>query len=133
MKKRNSKTVSEINVTSLVDVTFVLLIAFIISAPLLRSGIKVELPKSDSREAQSKQAILITVDHSGQTFINNTKTAFARIGSKVAGILAKSPGLPVLIEGDKKASYGNIITIMNEIREAGIENVGLVLDAAAKK
>ena len=119
--------------TSLVDVTFVLLIIFIISAPFLRSGIEVELPQATTREAQPHRSILITVDRSGQVYVNNDKTEVHTVGMKVKGLLAQTPGLPVLIEGDRASQYGNVVTVMDALRETGIENVGLVLETVTTK
>ena len=119
--------------TSLVDVTFVLLIIFIISTPLMRSGMKVDLPRAVIRQPQSQRAILITIDRNGQAFVNGEKVAVLEIGAKVSGFMRGAPDRPVLIEGDTKTEYGKIVAVMDMVRQAGIENVGLVLEAATKK
>ena len=131
MKNQKSKIVSDINVTSLVDVTFVLLIVFIIAAPFMRSGVKVDLPSAISSQPQPHRAILIIVDRAGQAFVNNEKVAIAELGAAVTALRYQSPGLPVLIEGDSQAEYGKIVSVMDAVRVAGIQNVGLVLKTAA--
>ena len=114
--------------TSLVDVTFVLLIIFIISAPFLRSGLKVDLPKATVRQPQSSRAILITVDRTGAAFVNGEKTSPIEIGAKVSTLHRQNPDQPILIEGDSRAEYGKIVLVLDLVRQRGIENVGLVLE-----
>lgn len=131
MRKQRSKVVSDINVTPLVDVILVLLIIFIITSPFLRSGAKVDLPRAVVRQPQSQRAVLVTVDRAGQAFVNADRVPLPQIGAAVSAALQRSPGLPVLIEGDTKTEYGKIVSVMDMIRQAGIENVGLVLETAA--
>ena len=119
--------------TSLVDVTFVLLIVFIIAAPFLRSGIKVELPQAATREPQPHKAILVTVDRSGKAYVNNEEASPDVIGAKVKSLLQQSPGLPVLIEGDLATQYGKVVQVMDRVRQAGVENVGLILETETEK
>ncbi len=119
--------------TPLVDVVLVLLIIFIITSPFLRSGAKVDLPRAVVRQPQSQRAVLVTVDRAGQAFVNADRVPLSEIGAKVAAALQRSPGLPVLIEGDNKAEYGNIMHVMDMIRQAGVENVALVLESATAK
>lgn len=119
--------------TPLVDVVLVLLIIFIITSPFLRSGAKVDLPRAVVRQPQSQRAVLVTVDRAGQAFVNADRVPLSEIGAKVAAALQRSPGLPVLIEGDNKAEYGNIMRVMDMIRQAGVENVALVLESATAK
>ncbi len=132
MRNRKPKIVSNINVTPLVDVTLVLLIIFIISAPFMRSGVRVNLPKAETRQPQPQRAIIITIDRAGQIFLNQDKVTMETLASKVLGLRSSAPNLPVLIEGDATVAYGQVIAIMDAIRRAGIDNVGLVLEAAGK-
>ena len=117
--------------TPLVDVILVLLIIFIITAPFVRSGAKVSLPRAAVRQPHAQRAVLVTVDRTGQAFVNSDRVPLAEIGGAVATAMQRSPGLPVLIEGDGKAEYGSIVRVMDMIRQAGVENVGLVLESSA--
>lgn len=119
--------------TPLVDVILVLLIIFIITSPFMRSGAKVDLPRAAIRQPQAQRAVLITVDRAGQAYVNSDRVPLSQIGTAVAAAVQRSPGLPVLIEGDSRAEYGNVVLVMDMIRQAGIENVGLVLESAAPK
>jgi biopolymer transport protein ExbD len=122
------KIAPDINVTSLVDVTMVLLIVFIISAPFMRAGVKVDLPKAGAREAQAQRAIIIAIDRANQIFVNQDKVAMDAVAARVVELHKRSPSLPVLLEGDATVAYGQIIKIMDAVRRAGIANVGLVLE-----
>ena len=132
MKKRRSEVVSEINVTPLVDVMLVLLIIFIISAPLMRSGTKVVLPKAAVRESQPQRSVLVTIDRAGEAFLNGERVALAVLGERVASLVRRAPEQPVLIEGDTQAEYGKIVAVMDLVRQAGIQNVSLVLEPLGK-
>lgn len=118
--------------TSLVDVTMVLLIIFIISAPFIRSGVRVNLPKAEMRESQPQRAIIITIDRTNQIFVNQEKVTLSSLAARVAQLHNSAPSLPILLEGDAAVAYGQVIKIMDTIRRAGIENVGLVLEPEVK-
>jgi biopolymer transport protein ExbD len=122
------KIAPDINVTSLVDVTMVLLIVFIISAPFMRAGVKVDLPKAGAREAQPQRAIIIAIDRANQIFVNQDKVTMEGVAARVVQLRKSSPSLPILLEGDAAVAYGQIVKIMDAVRRAGIENVGLVLE-----
>jgi biopolymer transport protein ExbD len=127
------KIVPDINVTSLVDVTMVLLIVFIISAPFMRSGVRVDLPKAATRESQPQRAIIVSIDRANQVFLNQDKVTMENLPARVDQLHKSSPSLPVLIEGDAAVAYGQVIRIMDALRRAGIQNVGLVLEPEVKR
>ncbi|MCI0699097.1 biopolymer transporter ExbD [candidate division KSB1 bacterium] len=132
MRNRRVKIAPDINVTSLVDVTMVLLIVFIISAPFMRSGVRVDLPKAEARESQPQRAIIIAVDRNGQLFLNQEKVTMENLAAKITQLRDRAPNLPILIEGDAAVAYGQVIKIMDAVRRAGSENVGLVLEPEVK-
>jgi biopolymer transport protein ExbD len=111
----------------------VLLIIFIISAPFMRAGARVDLPKAEARESQPQRSIIITIDRSGQIFLNQEKVTPDELVPKITRIRSRSPNLPVLIEGDVAVAYGQVVKVMDAVRRAGIENVGLVLEAPEKR
>jgi biopolymer transport protein ExbD len=127
------KIAPDINVTSLVDVTMVLLIVFIISAPFMRSGVQVDLPKAETRQPQPQRAIIIAIASSGQLFINQEKVTMENLSARVTQLHDRAPNLPILIEGDASVAYGQVIKIMDAVRRAGIDNVGLVLEPELKQ
>jgi biopolymer transport protein ExbD len=111
----------------------VLLIVFIIAAPFMRAGVKVNLPKAENRSPQPQEAILIVIDSQKQVFVNRKKVNPENLGDIVAQMRSASPELPVLIEGDALVPYGDVIGVMDAVRNAGVENVGLVLEFPLKK
>ena len=133
MKKRSSKVISDVNVTSLVDVTMVLLIIFIIAAPFMRAGVKVDLPKAENRSPQPQEAILVAIDAQKQVFVNQIKVKRENIAVMVRQMRSATPALPVLVEGDARVPYGEVIAVMDAVRNAGVNNVGLVLEFPAKR
>jgi len=122
------KIAPDINVTSLVDVMMVLLIIFMISAPFMRAGVKVNLPKAGARASQPQRAIIIAVDRASRLAVNEEKVTMANLAARVTQLHKSSPELPVLLEGDADVAYGEVIKVMDAVRRAGIENVGLVLE-----
>ncbi|MFQ5630711.1 MAG: ExbD/TolR family protein [bacterium] len=119
--------------TSLVDVTMVLLIIFIIAAPFMRAGVKVDLPKAENRSPQPQEAILVVIDGQKQVFVNQKKVEPKNLAVVVKQLRIASPSLPVLVEGDARVPYGDVIAVMDAVRNAGVENVGLVLEFPNKR
>jgi len=128
MKRRKSETLAEINITSLVDVALVLLIVFMIAAPFIRAGTKVVLPKAETREKHPKESMIIFVNQIGQVYFDGQNMTDAELKQRLERIYADSPDANVLLEGDVDAAYGRITTVIDAVRQAGYENVGLVLD-----
>ena len=126
------KIAPDINVTSLVDVTLVLLIIFMVSAPFMRAGVKVDLPRAGARDAQPQRAIIIGIDRANQIFVNQEKITMENLPARVLQLHKSSPSLPILLEGDTAVAYGQIIKIMDAVRRAGIENIGLVLEPESR-
>ncbi len=134
MRKR--RAVAEINVVPYIDVMLVLLIIFMVTAPMLMQGVKVDLPDADTApvENQDSEPLIVSVDAAGQLFLNiggNEKQALelATIRQRVAAVLRRSPGKPVLVWGDQAVPYGRVVTVMSTLQEAGAPSVGLVTES----
>ncbi len=127
MRRRKSQVLSEINVTSLVDVTLVLLIIFMITAPFIRGGVKVDLPAGEVREKHSPKSVTVVINRFGQVYYEQQNMSDRELEERLRDLFSRSPDAPVLLEGDAAAYYGRIIEVMDAIRRAGFENVGLVL------
>jgi biopolymer transport protein TolR len=131
---------SEINVTPMVDVMLVLLIIFMVTAPLLTAGIevvpqpdlpKVELPKTEAGPIDSqKQALAITIDPQGKVFLQNTEIGFDELLPKLAAIRDAGAGDRVEVRGDDRAQYGSVAKVLARIKAAGIA-VTLVTEPVA--
>ncbi len=127
MKSSKYTTLSEINVTPLVDVMLVLLIVFMITAPLLKSGMKVNLPQSVAKEIDPSHAELITITREGALFWDNEPISLEILRDRLEKRKAAGRLKPILVQGDKDVQYGRVIEVMDIIKELQIEKLGLVL------
>ncbi len=127
MKRDKYTNLSEINVTSLVDVTLVLLIVFMITAPLLKSGMKVDLPQTVAKEIDPNKSIVLTVNKNGKLFWQKEEITIAVLRERLQKRQISNRLEPILLQGDKEVYYGYVIEVMDVIKELGIGNMGLVL------
>lgn len=135
LQYRRRKLMADINVVPYIDVMLVLLIIFMVTAPLLQQGIKVDLPKTSSEPMppSNDEPIVLSVDASGQYFLNIADDAEKAITLKqveriVQTVLTKKPQLPVLVRGDTQVNYGVVVNAMSILQKAGAPNVGLITD-----
>lgn len=130
--RRNSLN-AEINVTPLVDVMLVLLIVFMIAAPLLSVGVPVELPKTDAKSLPSEQEpITITVDTNGLIFLQETEIALDDLAPRLIAIASNGYDERIYLRGDEASDYGAVMKVMARINAAGFSNLGLVTDPVAQ-
>jgi biopolymer transport protein TolR len=129
------KPMSEINVVPYIDVMLVLLIIFMVTAPMLMQGVKVDLPEAtaDPVDNQDSEPVIVSVNASGQLFLNlggqeEQVLTLATIKDRVAAVIRRSPKKPVLVWGDKAVPYGEVVTVMVALQEAGAPSVGLVTE-----
>jgi biopolymer transport protein TolR len=126
--KRRRQALSEINVTPFVDVMLVLLVIFMVTAPLLQQGIDVNLPQAKGEEMSPSERIVITVKKDGKIFLNKSSVTVETLKSKFKGKKDEN----VFLKADSDVPYGMIVNIMGELREAGIEKLGMVTESVAK-
>lgn len=127
---------SEINMVPFIDIMMVLLVAFMISAPMLTQGIKVELPKTNSDAIplpEDKEVLIISIKASGEYYVDlgSTREKALQLSSvmeKVGKVVAARPGIQVLVKGDARVDYGSVIELMAGIQTVGVANVGLITD-----
>ena len=124
---------ADINVTPLVDVMLVLLIVFMVAAPLLSTGVPVELPKTDAQSLPSEQEpITITVDREGTIFIgDDTPIPLAELTPRLTAIATNGYDERIYIRGDGSSDYSNVMRVMARVNAAGYSNIGLVTDPTA--
>ncbi|MEJ2576214.1 MAG: protein TolR [Gammaproteobacteria bacterium] len=130
---RTRKPMSEINVVPYIDVMLVLLVIFMITAPLLTQGVKVDLPQADARpiEDDAKRPLVVSVDAEGGFFITYDDDRTQAVGDdellhRAAAIIRLNPGIPVLVKGDRAVDYGRVVAAMVLLQEAGAPTVGLI-------
>ena len=127
--KKNLKrpVISEINVTPFVDVMLVLLIIFMVTAPLLTSGIKVNLPESSANALSEKtEPVTITVNKDGKIYLQKKQLSKNQLITKLTEIKKNNQDLKIFIKGDRELNYGKIISIMGDINKAGFKKVALI-------
>jgi biopolymer transport protein TolR len=134
-KTRNKhRPMAEINVVPYIDVMLVLLIIFMVTAPMLMQGVKVDLPEAsaDPVENQDSEPVIVSVNASGQLFLNlgqeDQVLSLPTIRDRVAAVIRRSPKKPVLVWGDRAVPYGEVVTVMVALQEAGAPSVGLVTE-----
>ena len=118
---------SEINVTPFVDVMLVLLIIFMVTAPLLTSGIKINLPESSSvLKNEKKDPVTVSINSKGEIFIQKKKFSKDQLINKLSLLKKNNQNLKIYIKGDKKLDYGKVMDLMNLINQSGFKKVALV-------
>lgn len=130
---RKKRLMSEINVVPYIDVMLVLLVIFMITAPLLSTGVKVDLPESEAEifPSDEEEPFVVTVDSQGNLYVNDNEEAVQDpedVARQVRAVLTRNPNLPFLVRGDAKADYGYVVEAMVLLQKAGVESVGLVTE-----
>ncbi len=129
IETNSDRLMSDINVTPFVDVMLVLLIIFMVSAPMMTQGVDVALPHAVAKALPSEQdQLMVTVDRDRQIFINDVPVALDSLREKLSKILENTPGKQIYFRGDQDVPYGTAIQVMAEIKNAGVEKLGMVTD-----
>ena len=135
LPSKRRRPISEINVVPYIDVMLVLLVIFMITAPLLTQGVKVDLPRAAAEPiARSEtEPLVISVDSRGDYYINYGEDRGEplepdALAAKVSALIRHRPGLPVLVRGDRSVSYGDIVVLMSLLQGAGVPSVGLMTE-----
>ena len=123
----HSSLMSDINVTPFVDVMLVLLIIFMVTAPMMMEGVNVSLPEATSKPLVSeKKTLIVNIDSENRIFINDFKVTVDGLGEKLNKILNGRKDREVYLKADKDISYGMVVRVMSEIKGAGVEKLGMV-------
>jgi len=129
------KPMGEINVVPFIDVMLVLLVIFMITAPMMTQGVQVELPKVASKPIETdenSEPLVVSVNRDGQYFLSlgdgETPLSLDELSTKVVAILKRKPQTPVMVKGDQNVAYGQVVTLMGALQSAGVPNVGLISD-----
>ena len=126
-KRQRRRPMSDINVTPFVDVMLVLLIVFMVTAPLLSAGVPVDLPQAQAKPlALEKEPITVTVDTQGRVFVKDAAVAMEDLVPKLTAAAASNLDERIYVRGDKAVSYGDIMRVMGVISNAGFTHIGLV-------
>ncbi|PAU79277.1 protein TolR [Halomonas salipaludis] len=127
------KPMAEINVVPFIDVMLVLLVIFMITAPMLTQGVRVDLPQVTSEpidDIEDSEPIIVSVDREGDYYISlgdeETAVSLDDIADQIIIILDRRPDTPVMVRGDRNVTYGQVVTLMSTLQVAGVANVGLI-------
>jgi biopolymer transport protein TolR len=123
---RHRDVLSEINVTPFVDVMLVLLVIFMVTAPLLQQGIDVNLPRAKGKDLPPEERITLVVKRGGVIYMNDNPISMTEMREKLEAIGKLNPN--VFLKADKDVPYGFVVEVMGEIKEAGIEKLGMITE-----
>ena len=127
---------SEINVVPYIDVMLVLLVIFMITAPLLTQGVKVDLPQAEAEpiDVETQEPLVVTIDANGDYYVNygddqSSPVEPQTLAARVGALLRHRPGLAVVVRGDENVPYGDVVILMTILQRAGAPSVGLMTEA----
>lgn len=124
---RSAGSMSQINVTPLVDVMLVLLVIFMVTAPIIQQGVSVDLPDARAGALNGKdEQLVVSVTKKGSLYLNDTAMSAAELETKLRAIAAQRPDGQVFVRADKSVPYGEVVAVMAAIKQSGIRRVGMV-------
>ncbi len=131
-RPKSAPPFSDINVTPLVDVMLVLVVIFIITAPLMASSIRLDLPKTDAAKPMDEpKFVTLAVDKSGQTFLQDQSVTLEQLAQRLAQTAALNPDTEVQLRADESVPYGRVVEVMGVAQKAGLNRIGFVAEAKA--
>jgi biopolymer transport protein TolR len=130
----SKRLVSEINVTPLVDVMLVLLIIFMVTAPMMTQGVDVDLPETTARPLRQKEdPLLVTIRKDGQIYFNNIKLDQSLLKQQLSALSTADHEKPIFLKADKQVPYGLVVAVMADIKESGFDKLGMITQPDDKK
>ena len=125
----DNKSMADINVTPLVDVMLVLLIIFMVTAPMLSMGIDVNLPRVKSKTVDlAEEKLILSINENKEIFLNKTRMSLQDLNAKLAAIFNERVDREIFLRADKNVSYGFVVEVMSEIRKAGVDKLGMITE-----
>jgi len=128
-RRARTQLIADINVTSLVDVAFVLLIIFMITAPMMQGGVEVRLPRADARAMEPRQGLVVSVDRRGRVFVDDAPLAFTDFRASFRAVVVRRRPSAVYLRADRGVPYGEVVRVLAVIRSSGVQDVGLVAES----
>jgi biopolymer transport protein TolR len=123
------KPLADINVTPLVDVVLVLLIIFMVTAPMLQMGIDVNLPRVESKSVDvSEEKVVLTINNAREIFINKNKISVTDLRARLASLMSSRIDREVFLRADRSVPYGFVVEVMSEMRKAGVDRLGMITE-----
>jgi biopolymer transport protein TolR len=125
---RLGPALAEINITPFVDVMLVLLIIFLVTAPMMLGGIDVRVPKTETRTSRPEERLVLTVTRTRGVFLENQPISLDRLSKVLGGVAQRNPKASVFLKADEAVAYGTVMKVMDVIKKAGIDRVGMVTE-----
>lgn len=119
---------AEINVTSLVDVAFTLLIIFMITAPIIQGGVEIEVPRAPAAPLQASEGVVISIERDGQLYLDDAPVTFEEFDAAVVQVIRRRDSETVYVKGDTNVPYGVVLRVIGKLKEAEIEAVSLIAE-----
>lgn len=133
-RKNRRGLVSDINVTPLVDVMLVLLIIFMVTAPMMTQGVDVDLPETTAKPLRQKEdLVIVTVNKEGEIFLNKIKCSQALLKQQLVSLAGEDRDKPIFLKADKEVPYGVVVSVMADIKDAGFDKLGMITQPRDKK
>ena len=126
--RRAGSALSEINITPFVDVVLVLLIIFLITAPMLIRGIDVNVPRSESRNTEPDERLMVSITKDQAVYLDEQRIELPRLETVLAGLRERNPTATIYIKADQNVPYGVVIKVMDAAKKAGIDKLGMVTE-----
>jgi biopolymer transport protein TolR len=130
---RLGPALAEINVTPFVDVVLVLLIIFLITAPMMLGGIDVRVPKTEARNIQPEERLVLSVTRDRGLFLDNQPITLDRLSRVLSGMVQRNPKAAVFLKADEAVAYGTVMRVMDVIKKAGIDRVGMITEPVSPR
>ena len=124
---------AEVNIINLVDVVLVLLIIFMVTAPMLQGGVEVRLPRAAARPMEAREGLTITVAKDGAIVLGDTRVTYDEFRGTLGAVIARVQPKGVYVRADDAAPYGDVLRVLALVRQAGIQNVGLVAEPEGRR
>ncbi|MGD9201819.1 MAG: biopolymer transporter ExbD [Chitinispirillia bacterium] len=125
-KSRRRRVISDLNITNLVDVTFALLIIFMITAPMMNQGVQVDLPKTESENVEANESIQVSINNRNEIFIDQNRIELLEFKKEFKKVFAGRTSIPVFVNADKKVPYGVVIKVISDIQNVGVVKLGFL-------
>ena len=132
--RSQNSSISQINVVPLVDVMLVLLVIFMVAAPILQQGVSVELPQAKAGALSGEEEqLVVSIDKKGTIFLNDNAIALADLGPKLEAVTRLKPDKQVFLRADRSVPYGEVVQVMAAVKGAGVQSLGMITELPTEK